>query len=60
MPQNEPLELRAAKRLQRFVEHDFNPQSETSWETLRTMFRGALLARDIRRFMDDQQPEASK
>lgn len=45
--ENKPLELRAAERLVRFVERDFDPKSETSWETLRTMWRGALLTRDI-------------
>lgn len=43
------LELRAAERLERFVEREFNPAKPVSWKTLETLWRGALLARDVRR-----------
>ena len=52
---NQSLELAAAQRLARFVQRNFNPKSDTSWQTLESMWKGALLARRI-----ENQPEAAK
>ena len=46
-----PFALVCAERLRAFTEKHFDPTSDESWRTLDHLWRGAVMARDVHRYL---------